>query len=172
MSSFIETDIRDYHDNIIKAFADDWALITACDENNAMNTMVGGWGGVGYMWGKPVFTCVIRPQRYTFRFAQACERMTLSFFDGGYRDALKLLGTVSGRDCDKIAQSGLTPVRDGDIAYFEEASTVMVGRKLYVAQMTKEAFLDESLRHAKYPEEDYHYTYVCEIEKLLKKKAD
>ncbi|MCK7537156.1 MAG: hypothetical protein MZV63_42420 [Marinilabiliales bacterium] len=34
------------------------------------------------------------------------EGFTLTFFDEGYRDALNLCGTKSGRDCDKVAGDG------------------------------------------------------------------
>jgi len=58
-------------ENITRLFAKDWALITAGNEQ-AANTMVGGWGGAGYMWKKPVVSCVIRPQRYTYEFVEWC----------------------------------------------------------------------------------------------------
>lgn len=153
--------------NVFRAFADDWALITAVNGEGKANTMVGGWGGFGYMWKKPVYNCVIRPQRYTFSFAQESDFLTLTFFGGGQREALKLLGSKSGRDGDKIAESGLTLINDGKIAYFDEAETVLVGKKLYVSRLEADNFIDKTIPGKVYPAGDYHYSYVCEITDIL-----
>ena len=87
---------------------------------------------MGVIWGEPAATVYIRPQRYTKEFVDAHDTFTLSFFDGGWRKQLSYLGTVSGRDEDKVAKAGLTPAFDPAGPYFEEASLVFVCRKAYV----------------------------------------
>lgn len=146
----------------------DWMLVTA-EKENKVNTMTASWGGLGVMWGKNVAFVVIRPQRYTKEFIDASEGFSLSFFDEGHRKMLSYLGTASGRDEDKIAKSGLTVVREGAVPYFQEASTVLVCRKLYAQPYTPESFLDPALREQWYPESDYHTLYIAEIEKILTK---
>ena len=67
-------------------------------------------GRVGVMWGKPSATCYIRQSRYTKTFVDDSEFFTLTVLKDGCRDALNLLGSKSGRDMDKMHESGLTPV--------------------------------------------------------------
>ena len=60
------------------------------------------------MWGKPVATAYIRPQRHTKTFLDREDYFTLSFLPEQYRKELSYCGSVSGRDEDKIAHCGFT----------------------------------------------------------------
>jgi len=152
-------------ENITRLFAKDWALITAGNEQ-AANTMVGGWGGAGYMWKKPVVSCVIRPQRYTYEFVEREDRLTLCFLPEEYRAALALCGKESGREMDKFAAAGLTPAFYEGVPFVAESRLVIVGRKLYADDLKKEGFIDkEPLRY--YEAGDFHRVYICEVEKIF-----
>ena len=156
-------------ENVFKSIGDDWALITAKRHSDGKyNTMTASWGFMGIMWHRPAFTCFVRPQRYTHEFTEDSDRISLTFFGGEQREALKLLGTKSGRDCDKIALAGLTPVEDGEYVYFEEASLVVCGRKMYTDTIKPSGFLLPDIDGRNYPNKDYHTVYMCEIEKVLK----
>ncbi len=157
--------IRDVKENLVKMIADDWALVSAGDGEN-QNTMTISWGGVGELWGKDVVFAFIRPQRYTKEFIDKSDCFTVSFFDEKYKDALKLCGTKSGRDCDKFALAGLTPLYDGAAVYPAEAKLVLKCRKIAVQKMENSGFIDESIE-SNYKSGDYHYIYVGEIEKVL-----
>ena len=155
-------------ENLFTLIDREWMLVTARDpKNGAINTMTASWGGCGILWNKPVAFVFIRPGRYTREFVDAAEGLTLSFFEERYRDALKLCGRVSGRDCDKITQAALTPVQMGERAAFAEARMVFSCRKLYVGALEEEGFVDHSLLDH-YKNRDYHLVYVCEIEEILK----
>ena len=108
------------------------------------NTMTASWGGLGVLWGKPVATVYIRPQRYTLEFVEREDCFTLSFFGEEYRKALALCGSKSGRDVDKVKACGLT-VRwgAGDAPFFDEAEWVLVCRKLYAQDMDPACVLGE-----------------------------
>ena len=84
-------------------------LISAGTEDK-WNTMTASWGAVGVMWGKPSATCYIRKSRFTKEFVDAGEYFTLTVLKDGNRQALNTLGSKSGRDMDKMHESGLTPV--------------------------------------------------------------
>ena len=111
-------------------------------------------------------------QRYTKEFIDANEHFTCAFFgEGNQREALSLLGKVSGRDVpDKISQAGLTPVEVGGSVAFEEAELVFVCRKLYARELPPEDFIDTSCDARWYPNHDYHTMYMAEIEKVLVKE--
>ncbi len=141
----------------------DWMLISAKD-GDQVNTMTASWGGVGILWNKKVVFAFIRPQRYTKQFIDNAQSFTLSFYDESYKPALTHLGRVSGKDEDKISTVNFTTICEDNIAYFNEASSVIVAKKLYVQQLTQDSFLDPQLANANYPNDDYHYMYIAEIE--------
>ncbi len=162
-----EFDIRSLNFNPFERFDKDWCLITAGTEKG-WNTMTASWGGVGILWSRPAATCYIRPQRYTKEFVDREELFTLSFFPDGYRKALSLCGTVSGRDHDKAAETGLTPLFiDGSVA-FEQSNLVLVCRKLFSQPMVEESFIDKKVLEQNYPSRDLHTIYVGEIIKAYK----
>lgn len=140
-----------------------WFLLAAgtMDDFNAMTV---GWGSLGGMWGKPFAQVVVRPTRHTFQYMEKSDTFTLSSFSRDYRDALMLLGSTSGRDGDKIAKSGLTPIPSTkvDAPTFKEAELVLECKKTYWQDMDPAHFLDESL-HKHYNEKDYHRIYFGEI---------
>ena len=105
-----------------------WMLISAGTEDK-WNTMTASWGAVGVMWGKPSATCYIRKSRFTKEFVDAGEYFTLTVLKDGHRDALNKMGSKSGRDMDKMHESGLTPVFVEGQPTFEEAELVLICRK-------------------------------------------
>ena len=128
------------------------------------NTMTVSWGGVGTMWSLPVATIYIRPQRYTKEFIDREDRFTVSFYSPEHKRALGVLGAKSGRDGDKVAEVGFTPVQVGEGVAFDEAELVLVCRKLYADTIKPERFIDRSCDTKWYPEHDYHTMYIGEVE--------
>ena len=169
MNKFIEVSPEEIG-NAASLIGKDWMLITAGNTEDGFNTMTASWGCMGVLWNKPVCISYIRPQRYTYIFAEANEYMTMCFFEEDKRDALRFCGRNSGRDVDKVKECGFTPVSaaDGKAVYFDEAKLVLICRKLYISDIKEEGFLDKSLL-GNYPQKDYHREYVCEIVKALKR---
>ena len=153
--------------NAFEMIGKEWMLVTAAKPDGTVNTMTASWGGLGILWGKPVAFVFRRPQRYTKEFVDSSECFSLSFFGEEYRQALKYLGTVSGRTEDKIAKTGLTVAKDQENPYFEEASMVLECRKRYQQNLEEGCFLNSEYCDKWYPEKDYHTMYVAEIEKIL-----
>lgn len=146
----------------------EWMLITAGNKEK-FNTMTASWGGVGVYWGMNVVTTYIRPQRYTKEFVDANDMFTIAFFDEPYRKALNICGSISGRDTDKVKKAGLTPYFVDGTASFEEASMIMVCRKVYHDTMPPENFESQDNDTKWYPNKDYHTMYISEITKVLVK---
>ena len=153
--------------NPFQMIGKDWALVTAGDETG-YNTMTVSWGNMGIMWNKNIVTVFIRPQRYTKEFLDRFDNFTLSFYEESSREALKLCGSKSGRDMDKIKAAGLTPVHENGTTYFEEARLVLECKKIYLDKIRPEGFLDPSIQK-NYPENDYHLIYMGEITRVLQK---
>lgn len=147
-----------------------WMLVTAGNQRK-FNTMTASWGGIGWLWNKPVAFIFIRPERYTHEFIEANDRLTLSFFTEDYRKALQLCGTKSGRDMDKVAAAGLTPAAlESGTMTFAEARLALDCRKLYKASMQEANFLDQELIDKWYGSHGgMHDVYVVEIENVYTK---
>ena len=154
--------------NVFSRIGTQWMLITA-GTKDCCNTMTASWGGLGVLWGKPVATVYIRPQRYTLEFVEREERFTLAFFGEEYRKALTLCGTKSGREIDKIKECNFTVETENGAPYFAEAELVLVCRKAYWQDMDPAHFLDPELDGKWYPERDYHRIFIGEIEQVLRK---
>ncbi|MGN0086118.1 MAG: flavin reductase family protein [Alloprevotella sp.] len=165
-----KTDIaRLGHEDIIRLIGKEWMLVAAGTPDR-YNMMTASWGGVGYLWNKPVCFVFIRPERYTYGFAEEQQRMTLSFLQPGHREALNVCGTRSGRDTDKAALSGLHPLALApDAVGFGEARLTLVCRKLYRTDLQAEGFIDREALSRWYndrPGGSLHAVYVCEIEEV------
>jgi len=166
MNNFKEISPEVLRKNPFHLIGKEWMLITAGDEEN-VNTMTASWGGLGVMYGKNVAFIVIRPQRYTKEFIDREETFSLSFFDKTHRNTLDYLGSVSGRTENKIDKSGLTVVRTSDTPYFNEASHVLICKKMFMQTLDGGSLLDNNLENTWYPNKDYHILYIAEITKAL-----
>lgn len=140
-----------------------WAVLSAGDADE-MDAMTVAWGGMGNVWWKHTVTLYIRPQRATRAFMDKQGRYALTFFDDG-KQAMQVLGTRSLKDDpDKIRESGLTPVQIDGVPAFAEGRYVLILKTLYRQQMTRESFLDPSFGDQNYPEDDWSWIYIAEIE--------
>ena len=149
----------------ISAWDDTWFLLTSGDfEKGQYNTMTVSWGSIGMIWSKPFVQVVVRPTRHTYGFMQTFPDFTLCAFDEKHREALRLLGTKSGRDFDKISSSKLTPVHSQKVAApaFAEANLVLECRKVYQSPFNPEHFIAPEIEKC-YSESDYHTCYYGEI---------
>ncbi len=154
-------------DNPFQLIGKDWMLITA-EKDSRVNMMTASWGQVGIMWNKPVVNVFIRESRFTKTFIDSGDTFTLCVVPEEYRDALKLCGSKSGRDTDKVKETGLTVEHDGTLPYFAESRLVLECRKLYAQPMPEEAFCVNEIFKTAYPTKDLHTQYICEITKILK----
>ncbi len=163
-----EISIKDLNLNPFLKIGKEWMLITAGNEE-AFNTMTASWGGMGVLWNKDVAFTFIRPSRYTYEFTQREEYFSLCFFPEEYRDALTLCGRKSGRDCNKVKEANLTPVFIDGVPCFEQASLVIICRKMYAQEMNKDCVVNEEVVKHYGENEPYHTFYVGEIVKVLTK---
>ena len=146
-------------------FANRWLLLTAGDfKSGRYNAMTIAWGSIGTIWNKPFVQVVVRPQRHTRKFMDESGSFTVCAFRPAYRSALQLLGSRSGRDGNKIAESGLTPVAATVVGapVFAEADLAIECRKIYWQDMDPGGFASPAVA-ANYPAKDYHRIYFGEI---------
>ncbi|MCR4652000.1 MAG: flavin reductase [Lachnospiraceae bacterium] len=151
--------------DIFKQFDKKWALLTAGTEND-FNTMTISWGGLGTIWNKPVATVYVRGSRLTHEYMDNNDYFTVSFYPEENKNELKVLGSVSGRDMDKMNASGLTPVKTAGTVTFEEAEVTLVCRKLFRQRLLKEN-MPSDVADSMYADNDLHDMYIGEVVEIL-----
>ena len=129
-----------------------WMLITSGDEDKA-NTMTASWG--------------VRQSRYTKEFIDKTGHFSISFLGEEYRKALQHLGTVSGRDGDKISEAGVSVAYENGIPYIDEAELVLTCTALSATDITMDQMLDAEIEPKWYADGDLHTMYVGKIEEIL-----
>lgn len=160
---FKKIDITELKFNPFTKIGKEWTLITG-GNTEKFNTMTASWGQLGVLWNKNVFTCYIRPNRYTYEFIEQGECFTASFLGEEYRKVLAFCGSHSGRDCDKVAETGLVPTEIDGCVGFEQADMILVCHKLYSYDMQENGFLtDDGIPAQSYGSDPYHRAYISEI---------
>ena len=169
MKKFTEIKPEEFNKSPFQMIGKDWMLITA-QKGEQVNTMTASWGGLGVMWGKNVAFTVIRPQRYTKEFVDNADTFSLTVMDSSYKKQLSYIGSVSGRDEDKISKCNLTVQYQDNTPYFEEGNIVLLCRKLYAQVFQPECFIAAELDKEWYPHKDHHTMYISEVKKILIKE--
>lgn len=164
---FEKIDPGSVNENSAKLIGGDWMLVCA-GGRGGFNMMTASWGAFGYMWNMPAFFVFVRPSRYTYEFMESGDFFTVNVLPESRRDALKICGSRSGRDCDKAAAAGLTPeFTERGCAYFAESRLVFECRKAYSQMMDAASFADKSLVRKWYAASDFHKMYVGVVEGAL-----
>jgi len=142
-----------------------WLLLCCGDyQTNQFNMMTVGWGSIGTMWRRPFAQVVVRPTRHTYQFMERFDTFTLCAFPEQYHTDLTLLGTRSGRNGNKLIQTGLTPTAARVVAapVFAEAELAIECRKIYWDDFRPTHFGHPEIKKL-YPLRDYHRIYFGEI---------
>ena len=150
-------------------FDKQWAEVVVSDGKGGANAMTVSWGAFGTIWNKPCVTLYVRESRYTHDLLENTDKLSINFFSEDYKQALKFLGTVSGRNENKIQEARLHDGLDDEIPYIDEANLLFFCRKLSATPITASQILDEDILNAQYKtgkkEGDFHTMYICEVMK-------
>lgn len=159
---------EEYKTDIFNIFDKKWAILTA-GPKDGYNSMTIGWGAMGTLWGRPAVTVYVNPLRYTFDIINKSDTFTVSFFPEKNRRDLMLMGTVSGRDGDRLKGTSLTPRFDGDYITYEEADLTFECRKIFQQTLEKSLIPKEIADSYYAPDGDAHRMYVGELVNILEK---
>ena len=152
--------------NPFEKFGTDWGALTT-EAGGKVNTMTISWGGVGVLWGRNVATVYVRESRYSKELMDNGDYFSITFFEKHYKNSLRYLGAVSGRQEDKLAGARLTVNRHKSVPFIDEGNFVIVCRKLSATQIGPDDILDSEIVKDHYKDGDYHTMYVGEILELL-----
>lgn len=160
----------DIEGNSIKLFKVDSPIVVFGDIEKH-NGLTVAWGNLGCLWSKEMATVFVKPNRYSFEFANECEYFTIMWFDELKDSINRVFGFKSGRDVDKEKLCNLTPFEiDGAVGY-DEASLIIVCKKIYQKEIDKNNILSkEVLDKPMYKDDLFHSEYFGEIISVYKKE--
>ena len=166
----VEVDVAKLSVDVVDLWMNRGLLLTAGTLEDC-NMMTVGWGSIGCMWGKPFAQVVVRPQRHTRKYMEKSDSFTLCAFPEKYRADLQTLGTLSGRDGDKLSKTALTLKASKKVAApsYKEADLILECRKTYFQDMNPAGFVDRTIKD-NYSANDYHRVYFGEIIAAFRKK--
>ena len=128
------------------------------------NPMTIGWGTIGQIWGRPIFTVLVRPSRFSFSLLEALGEFTVCLPAPEHRRALAICGSKSGRDTDKIDACGfsLSPSEHVDVPFITECPVHYECRVIHKSNVIN-ADLNSEIVAEEYASGDFHRVYYGEI---------
>jgi flavin reductase (DIM6/NTAB) family NADH-FMN oxidoreductase RutF len=141
------------------------AFLTVKDKNGTLNTMTIGWGSLGYMLSRPVFTVMVRLSRFTYKLIENSDEFTVSFpLKGQLKKELEICGTKSGRDINKFEECNLTLQKAQNIETPVIAECDLhLECKIVYKQLMNPEFMSEEIDRVYGSGKDYHALYYGEI---------
>jgi len=168
-----EVNAFDYAGDICKALPK--GILMTTKNGDFVNTMVIGWGHIGIEWGKPIFVAYVRESRYTKEMVENLGEFTVNVPVGDLDSSIiRICGTKSGRDMDKIKELGLHLVESNAVSVpgIRELPLTLECKVIYKQKQDLSAIPAEIINRY-YPEipgadfdgqsRDYHYAYYGEI---------
>jgi len=156
----------DHVDHLKRALAGGGVFLVVLDKSGRANPMTIGWGEVGIVWSRPVFTVLVRRSRYTYDCLLTADSFTVNVpRPGQLKEELLFCGTKSGRDLNKAAACGLTlaaPVKVSS-PIIEECTLHYECRILARKQLKAGDFTSSEVLEQYYDTDDYHMIVMGEI---------
>ena len=116
MKQRVEIDFWEHAPEVLRSLHSGGVLCTVADGSGGRNLLTLSWGLLGpFYHGHPVFVIAVTPQRYSFRFLESLAEFVIAVPDASRAEAVRLCGTLSGRDLDKFKAAGLTPADSAQV---------------------------------------------------------
>ena len=132
---------------------------------NKVNTMTIAWGGINFLWYRPVFVAYVRYTRDTYNMLKNNDEFTVSVpLEQDLHKELMYCGTKSGRDVDKIKDCGLTLIdgRNVDVPIIKDCNLHYECKVIYKQAMEPNS-IPESILKRTYTNNDFHVIFYGEI---------
>jgi flavin reductase (DIM6/NTAB) family NADH-FMN oxidoreductase RutF len=148
----------------IQAFKESRVLLVVQGKQGPPNAMAIGWGQIGVIWSKPIFTVLVRPSRYTYTLIEETGEFSIGIVPPGLKKVVQYCGQVSGRDHDKFKEKGLIviPATHIKTPLIKECVIQYECKIVYTHDLIP-AGLAAPIVADCYPKGDLHRLYVSEI---------
>lgn len=164
MAEKTDLDYREAFLPTMEALLRDGVLLISLDRDRKPGGMTFSWGTIGHIWGRPIFTIMVRHSRNTFGLVEATQDFTVNVLPKSMAPALDFWGKHSGRDADKWAGSGLHPASSRRVAspIVKEGILHFECAVVHSHDLSPERMIPE-MTAAYYSAGDYHRVYHGEI---------
>ena len=149
-------------DQTLDRLAHGGLLLASTRGDGASNAMIIGWATIGVIWGLPVMVVLVRPSRYTYGFIEESGEFTVNVPTPEMADLVKLCGTRSGRDVDKLAHVATSMGQRVECVTLDACPVVYECRVVHWNDLQPEV-LEPGLLNKAYPQGDYHRLYYGQI---------
>ena len=164
MSDKIEAAYTDHLKETLSVLRNPGLLLVSADVDGKPNAMTIGWGTIGIIWGKPIFTVLVRPSRFTYDLMENASDFTVNVPSADMRSVVAFCGSASGRDHDKFAEKGLiaVPGKKVKTPIIEECVIHYECKIVHKNDVMKDELASEIVSSA-YSGGDFHTIYYGEI---------
>ena len=160
---YIDISYREKSDQILAALEKGIFMTTKVKDK--VNTMTIAWGGVSFVWNKPIFVAYVRYSRDTYEMLKNTEEFTVNIpITKDLRKELGFCGTKSGRDYDKIKECNLT-LHEGRTLHTPVIADCEMHYecKVIYQQSMEPNNLDPDILKRYYANNDFHVIFYGEI---------
>ena len=158
----------DYAPQILKQIPKGVLLTTKAGEK--VDSMVIGWGTMGIQWQKDIFIVFVRQSRHTLTLLDKNPEFTINVPLGEIdKEVLRVCGTLSGRDMDKIRELGLhtVPGETVSVPAIKELPLTLECKVIYRQDQDLSLLEQPSVERCYKPgtpnETDFHTAYYGQI---------
>lgn len=161
-------DIWEYAPQILSAVGSGVLMTTQAD--GQVDAMTIGWGHLGIEWYKPIFIAYVRQSRHTKSLVDKNPEFTVNIPLGAAdKEIIRVCGTQSGRDVDKVEKLNLTlvPGETVSVPAIKEMPLTLECKVIYkqdqVLSAISEADRDRFYKAGTTNDGDFHTAYYGEI---------
>ena len=139
-------------------------LLGVYQPDGTANIMTIGWGTVGFIWGMPVWTVLVRPSRFTYQGMEHSGCFTVNVPSAKMNKAMAICGSKSGRHINKFSECGLTQEKAQNVLApcVAECPIVYECQIVHANDVLPERLSDEIITSA-YNDGDFHRIYFGKI---------
>jgi flavin reductase (DIM6/NTAB) family NADH-FMN oxidoreductase RutF len=162
--SKIQVRYTDYFAQVVQRMREDGLLLATSGADGKPNVMTIGWGAIGSIWSRPVFIVLVRPSRHSYECLEQVSDFTVNVPPRELASAVRLCGSLSGRDHDKFREAHLTalPGREVRSPIIKECILHYECRTLHRNDVAPDALV-QAVRDEAYPWGNFHRVYFGEI---------
>ena len=160
---YIEMNYSEKANEILPALEKGIFMTTKVEEK--VNTMTIAWGGISFVWSKPIFVAYVRYTRDTYEMLKNTDEFTINIpISKDLKKELGFCGTKSGRDYDKIKECNFTLI-DGRIVNTPIIADCEMHYecKIIYKQAMEPNNIDKDILKRYYTKNDFHVIFYGEI---------
>lgn len=158
---------KEIFDLLIKNLDGAGVFLNVKDGMGNVNTMTIGWGSVGKIWGRDMFTVLVRYSRHTYSLLKNAKDFSINIPKvSSMNKELGFCGSKSGRDFDKFKECNFTlkSAKKIDTPIIEECEAFYECKICYRQAMNPMSIIDkDGIEDRYYKDNDYHEMFIGEI---------